>query len=344
MFDYFRLMQSWKHLPGVETQYWSILSTTEASSQSLVLSCAVVDCAQSKKNVELLALLKPTMLDAFIKIVVSSKTKPDGYLVELCGPLLKLLTHEDFKGLLLPAILKAMLRSPEIVLGSVGLILATVSLDLSVYAADLGKPIATCLHSKEDFTRDEAVAAVRALAKQCSEASAIGALLRIFFGVLQGSEGKLTVSSHKISVLEGIGHLGQHSVTGSSVHQLSSDASDLFVKILESEVHEGTLNQALFALSNWASRFSAAVPKSLMDTFKKGPTLKTATAAVRTCYIRTMSASLHGESLTQGAELIPTLLKSVERAVTQPTQAAIVAEGLAAATLLLRLSAIDLKV
>jgi len=57
-----------------------------------------------------------------------------------------------------------------------------------------------------------------------------------------------------------------------------------------------------------------------------------------------MSASLHGESLTQGAELIPTLLKSVERAVTQPTQAAIVAEGLAAATLLLRLSAIDLKV
>ena len=308
------------------------------------MSCAVLDCAQTNKNTELLTSLKPAMLDTFIKLVVSSKTKPDGYLVELCGPLLKLLTHEDFKGLLLPAILKAMLRSPEIVLGSVGLILASVSLDLSTYAADLGKPIATCLHSKEDPTREEAVVAVRALAKQCSEASAVGALLRLFFGVFQGSEGKLTVTSHKISVLEGIGHLGQHSVTGASVHQLSSDAADLFVKILESEVHEGTLNQTLAALSIWTARFTAAVPKSLMEAFKKGSTLKTATAAVRTSYIRCMSASLHGESLTQGAELIPTLLKSVEKAVTQPTQTAIVAEGLAAATLLLRLASIDLKV
>ncbi len=284
------------------------------------------------------------MLDSFIKIAITTKTKPDVYFVEQCKPFLKLLKHEDFKGLLLPALSKAMLRSPEIILESVGRVLASVSIDLSPYAADLAKPIATCLHSKEDITREEAAFATEALAKQCSEAAAVRGLLNLFFGVLQGSEGKLTVASHKISVLEGIGHLSKHCATGASTHQLSCDATEHFVKILESEVHEGTLNQALASLMLWATRFTATIPKSLMEMFKKGMTLKTATPAVRTGYIRCMAASLHGESLPQGIELIPTLLKSLERATAQPTQAPIVSEALTAATLLLRCAQLDVKV
>jgi hypothetical protein len=57
-----------------------------------------------------------------------------------------------------------------------------------------------------------------------------------------------------------------------------------------------------------------------------------------------MAASLHGESLPQGIELIPVLLKSLERATAQPTQAAVVSEGLTAATLLLRCANLDAKV
>jgi hypothetical protein len=279
-----------------------------------------------------------------MKIAITTKVKPDIYFVEQCKPFLKLLTHEDFKGLLLPALLKAMLRSPEIILGSVGQVLASVSIDLSAYAADLAKPIVTCLHSKEDVTREEAAFATEALAKQCSEVAAVRGLLSLYFGVLQGSEGKLTLSSHKISVLEGIGHLSKHCATGSSTHQLSCDAAEHFVKIMDTEIHEGTLHQALSALLLWANRFTNAIPKSLIEMFKKGMGLKTSTPGIRTGYIRCMAASLHGESLPQGIELIPVLLKSLERATAQPTQAAVVSEGLTAATLLLRCANLDVKV
>lgn len=331
-------------MEGIENQYWTVLSTLEASFQSLMLSCALLNFVQAQKNTGLLTSMRQPLLDSFIKIAISTKIKPDVYFVEQCKPFLKLLTHEEFKSLLLPALLKAMLRSPEIILASVGRVLTSVSLDLSAYATDLAKPIVTCLHSKEDVTREEAAFATEALAKQCSDAAAVRGLLTLFFGVLQGSEGKLTVASHKISVLEGIGNLSKHCATGARTHQLSCDASEHFVKVLETEVHEGTINQALSALQLWTTRFTTAIPKSLMEMFKKGMTLKTATPSIRTSYIRCMAASLHGESLPQGVELIPTLLKSLERATAQPTQAPIVSEGLTAATLLLRCASLDAKV
>lgn len=316
----------------------------EPSSQTLIFGCALVNYLQAKKKDELLQTVKKSMLDSFIKITISTKVKPDSYLVEHCRPLLKILTHEDFKGVLLPALLRAILRNPEIILASVGHILGAVSLDLSAYAAELGKPIATCLHSSEDAIRDHSAFATESLAKQCSEASAVRGLLNLYFGVLQGSDGKLTVTSHKISMLQGIGHLSKHCVLSPNDHKLSCDASDHFVKILESEVHEGTLNQALAALSLWAARLSGPVPKSLMEIFKKGMTLKTSTPIVRTNYIRCMVAAFHGENLAQLVELIPSLLKSLERAVTQPTQAPAVSEGLAAAAQLLMCATIDSKV
>ena len=343
-FILFRLNQSWKHLPGIEAQYWAAISSTEASSQSLVFGCAILERLHAANQTETVAAMKQWMLDSFIKLVVSTKVKPDGYLVEQCRPLLKRLTHDDFKSLLLPAILKALLRSPEICLGSVGQILGAFSLDLSLYAADLGKPIAASLHSKEDVLRDEAVAAVDSLAKQCSDPAAIRSLLNLFFGVLQGSEGKLTVASHKVSVIDGIAQLSKHCATGPEVNKLSLEATEHFVKVLDSEVHEGTLIQALSALSLWTARYASVVPKSLMEMFKKGPSLKTATASVRTSYVRCMVASFHGESLPQGSELVPTLMKSVERASAQPTQVPIVAEGLAAAVLLIRIVDNDVKV
>jgi hypothetical protein len=57
-----------------------------------------------------------------------------------------------------------------------------------------------------------------------------------------------------------------------------------------------------------------------VDNLQKGPGLKTSTAAVRTAYIECMSACFHGNTLAQGVELIPLLLKTVERAVAQPAQ------------------------
>ena len=60
---------------------------------------------------------------------------------------------------LLPAMGKALLRSPEIALLTVSHILSD-HLDLSAFATDLGKSFATNLKSKDDATREDATKAI----------------------------------------------------------------------------------------------------------------------------------------------------------------------------------------
>ncbi|KAJ4427091.1 hypothetical protein ANN_24706 [Periplaneta americana] len=142
--------------------------------------------------------------------------------------------------------------------------------------------------------------------------------------------------------VEGAGNLSYNVVTGSSVQRLATIAADHFIKVLESEVHEKTLIQALEMLSLWCAKFSNEVPKKIMEWLKKGPGLKTSTAAVRTAYIECMSACFHGNTLAQGIELIPQLLKTIEKAVAQPAQIPLVTEALCAACLLLKMASADI--
>lgn len=58
------------------------------------------------------------------------------------------------------------------------------------------------LHSKDDLSRDEAAESLCLLTKKCSDPKALKDLLHHLFGVFHGSEGKLTVSTHKMSVLQ----------------------------------------------------------------------------------------------------------------------------------------------
>lgn len=53
------------------------------------------------------------LLDLYIKSVLMSKTKPQQHILEKCGSLLRHVSHSEFKELLLPALQKTMLRSPE---------------------------------------------------------------------------------------------------------------------------------------------------------------------------------------------------------------------------------------
>lgn len=53
------------------------------------------------------------VLDLYIKSVLMSKTKPQQYILDKSGSLLRHVSHSDFKELLLPTVQKTMLRSPE---------------------------------------------------------------------------------------------------------------------------------------------------------------------------------------------------------------------------------------
>ncbi|XP_031350613.1 eIF-2-alpha kinase activator GCN1-like [Photinus pyralis] len=330
---YNKLHILWSSIPNLEILYMNTLIQSEQTYFVSVLSSTLIkhlSQADLKEFVD-------KNLDTFIKTLVSCKTKPLNTAIEACYPMLKRLNHEQFKSTLLPALQKAMLRNPEIIIECVGLILAGVTIDLSQYALDVSKGLITNLHSKDDVTRRESADACKLLAQQCSDSGAIESVVKQIFSVFHGSDGKLTVLEHKISVLEGAGNLSYNSVTGSNLQNLIAQVSNEFIKVLETEVHEKTLCYTLEMLSLWVSKINNDVPKKLIDALKNGMSLKTSTASVRISYIQCMLACFHSNTISQAEVLVGVLQKSVDRAISQPTLALGVTEGLCATYFLLKI-------
>lgn len=60
-------------------------------------------------------------------------------MISECRNLLDRVQNGEFERILLPAIMKAMLRNPEIILECVSRVISYLPFDLSKYAMDLGK-------------------------------------------------------------------------------------------------------------------------------------------------------------------------------------------------------------
>ncbi|XP_030828154.1 eIF-2-alpha kinase activator GCN1-like isoform X1 [Strongylocentrotus purpuratus] len=341
---YTKLKGTWKQVEGLWESSLDTAKQLDVSSHALCLIGWLLRYATETKNTEAVANQKKALLDVYIKTVFGGKVKPLVHSLEVSKWLLQHLTHPEFESSILPAIQKAMLRSPENVVQAVSYTIGGVSLDLSQYATELGKNIATQLHAKDETLRLEAISAAENLALQCSDPSAIESLSKHFFAVLGGSEGKLTVVSERAGVLSGIGGLSVNGVSGvTSVQSLVSSVMTLFMPYLQQEAHEGTMVHGLTMLSRWCSKSSTELPPKLIQWFQKAMTQKQSTAATRNGCIRVMLNALKGDTLIHGIEIIPLLQSSLEKAQQQPNHAAMVTEALSAACLLVRLSTSDVQ-
>ncbi|XP_058888787.1 stalled ribosome sensor GCN1-like isoform X1 [Acipenser ruthenus] len=336
-----KLRQSWKENPGLADQYLSVILSLEQSHTHLGMLGVLVDFCTAHKDMATVNKHKSALLDLYMKTVLMSKTKPPRHVLDKCTPLLRHATHQEFKDLLLPTLLKSLLRSPENITETISSLLSSVTLDMSQYAMDIGKGLASQLKANNPQVMDEAVLALQTLALQCSDPSAVESLGKHLFAILGGSEGKLNVVAQKMSVLSGIGSLSQHSVSGSSSQALSSTVAELFIPFLQQEVHEGTLVHAVSVLTLWSSKFTTEVPTKLVEWLKKAFTLKTSTSAVRHAYLQCLLACFRGDTLLQGVELLPLLIQTVEKASSQTTQIPVITEGVAAAVLLCRLCTVE---
>ncbi|XP_067121067.1 stalled ribosome sensor GCN1 [Centruroides vittatus] len=339
-----KLSLLWKQSSDISKTYSTIILKLEPSYATVILWSFFVKYLSDAKFNEILGKSKNDFVDQFVKVMLGSKVKPPPYVLENCQPILRQVTHEIFQQTFLPALQKSMLRNPEIILETVGFILTGVSLDLSQYAVDVGKSLGTHLYSKDDICREEAIIACKNLAQQCSSSSPLEELLKHLFGILNGSEGKLTVTTQRIGILSGIGSLSYHMVNGSlSIQALSEMVSENFILILKQEVHEGTLVHTLKMLSLWCAKFTVRIPDGLMAWFKTGISLKTSTSPVRNAYIQCMIAAFHGNTLLQAMEFVSLLIKTVEKAIAHPSQLSLVIEGLSSACLLLHLWSADVE-
>ncbi|XP_053850288.1 eIF-2-alpha kinase activator GCN1 isoform X1 [Vidua macroura] len=363
-----KLNRLWKENQDLVDQYLSVILGLEPNQSYAAMLGLVVQFCTAQKEMDIIKRYKSALLDFYLKTILMSKTKPQKHVLvrqclellvmlshrqhcpvlsalsplqDSCSPLLRYMSHAEFKDSVLPTLQKSLLRSPENVTETISCLLVSVNLDLSQYALDIVKGLASHLKSNSVQLMDEAVVALKNLARQCSDPSAVESLGRHLFAILGGSEGKLTVVAQKMSVLSGIGSLSHHVVSGPSSQALSATVAELFIPFLQQEVHEGTLVHAVSVLALWCVRFTTEVPKKLVEWLKKAFSLKTSTSAVRHAYLQCMLASFKGDTLLQGMDLLPMLIQTVEKAASQSTQVPMVTEGVAAALLICRMSVIE---
>uniref|UniRef100_G1SPJ5 Stalled ribosome sensor GCN1 n=2 Tax=Oryctolagus cuniculus TaxID=9986 RepID=G1SPJ5_RABIT len=314
-----KLTKLWKENPGLVEQYLSAILSLEPNQNYAGMLGLLVQFCTNHKEMDVVNRHKSALLDFYVKNILMSKVKPQKYLLDNCAPLLRYMSHSEFKDLILPTIQKSLLRSPENVIETISSLLASVTLDLSQYALDIVKGLAGQLKSNSPRLMDEAVLALRNLARQCSDSSAMEALTRHLFAILGGEQAFLFMVTG--ICLSGIGSVSHHVVSGSSSQVLNGTVAELFIPFLQQEVHEGTLVHAVSVL--------------------KAFSLKTSTSAVRHAYLQCMLASFRGDTLLQALDLLPLLIQTVEKAASQSTQVPTVTEGVAAALLLSKLSVAD---
>ena len=70
-----------------------------------------------------------------------------------------------------------------------------------------------------------------ALASQCSDSQAVEAILKVIFGIYNGSEGKLSLAGVKVSVLEAAGRVSKNSVAGATSADFCKTTMAHFFKV-----------------------------------------------------------------------------------------------------------------
>lgn len=127
-------------------------------------------------------------------------------------------------------------------------------------------------------------------------------------------------------------------MTGGALQGVCRAAVKHFVKLLETESHEGTLVEALDTCGQWMAKLSGDVPPEFVAWFPKGITAKTATSSVRCAYFTCLQSALSKSTaaLPSALPLIPTLMRTMDNCAKQASQVATVSEGAHAAKCLVR--------
>uniref|UniRef100_A0AAG5CZ96 TOG domain-containing protein n=1 Tax=Anopheles atroparvus TaxID=41427 RepID=A0AAG5CZ96_ANOAO len=315
-------------------RYFDKLLVLEPSGSVIVMLCAIVRFVQQEyDSVALLDQHKAKLLDHVVKGLITVKTKPHASDIAACSVLLKAITKDEFRTIIVPALQRSMLRSAEVILRAVGAIVDELELDISDHAHELGKPLVQNLASKEETVRLEAVESLKQVALKCRVASAIESLLKEVFAVLNGSGGKITMAELRINLLQGAGNLSYNQIPPEQIQAILPAACDHFTKVLESEIQEKVICHALEMFGLWTVNYRGEIPQKVVQLFKKG--LDAKIQLIRTSYLQWFLSCLHHGKLPAGSDFSVTLSKIVEKAAQNPAQTPLVSEGVGAACILL---------
>lgn len=133
-----------------------------------------------------LCLGQPVFLDIYVKAVLNAKEKPMKVLSESFQPLFTHMSHEDFQSIVLPSFVKMLKRNPEIVMESVGILLKSLSLDLSKYAIEILLVVLSQVRHADEGRRVGALTVVGCLSQKSSNPDTIEAMFSASKAVIEG--------------------------------------------------------------------------------------------------------------------------------------------------------------
>ena len=319
---------------GVLNIYSEVLIKSDPSLNLAILGSQLLDYFAAKKHGDT-GKVKTFLMETVTKTLIMSKTKLSKTSMKSLEPFLKQVTSEEFKSQVLPVMNKSLLRSPEIALSVVSVILECVSIDLSSSAPELGKTFCTNLRSKDDTIRDDASEALISLAQNCKEQAALEKLLDLVFSSLEGKEGKISLNTVKVTHLTSVGGLTVSGVPAASVSALAVQVTKRFAKFLKEETHEATVICALEQFSKWTNKYASSLPEEFISCVTHGLTDKNSSSPIKCGYLMCLTASLSSWTRISAVPLAKTLMKIVEAGKLQSAQVPLVTEAVMAGAALL---------
>lgn len=187
----------------IPMKYFEKFNSMEPTHNTFMMLLAILRFhIEEKSDGSFIDNYRKDFLNHFTKGLITVKTKLDCHLYSASKIYLDLITEDEAKSTLLPAIQRSMLRNPEIMLEGVEYIIQGLRFNIDDQGLDIGKVLIQNLHSKVDLNRTYSANGIKQLSLKCSSVKCIEQMLQNIFAILNGSEGKITVAEYRISLLQ----------------------------------------------------------------------------------------------------------------------------------------------
>ncbi|XP_063940401.1 protein ILITYHIA isoform X2 [Daucus carota subsp. sativus] len=280
---------------------------------------------------------KPVFLDMYVRVILNVKEKPSEGLSEAFRSLFSYLSHDEFKSIVVPSSVKMLKRSPELVLGSINVLLKSVNLDLSKYAIEILSVVLPQARHADEGRRLVALSIIKCLSEKSSNPDAIEAMFNAIKSVIGGSEGRLAFPYQRVGMVTALQELSS-SLEGKYLSKISPEICKFLLSCYKDDGNEDVKLASLSALSSWAARSTDVIQPDLLSFMASGLKEK---EALRRGHLRCiLGVTKNVDAILRLSPLVGPLLLLVKTGFTKAVQRL---DGIFALLILSKIAALDIK-
>lgn len=280
---------------------------------------------------------KAVFLDMYVKVILNVKEKPSDGLSEAFRSLFSYLSHEEFKSIVVPSSVKMLKRSPELVLGSINVLLKSVNLDLSKYALEILSVVLPQARHADEGRRLVALSIIKCLSEKSSNPDAIEAMFNAIKSVIGGSEGRLAFPYQRVGMVTALQELSS-ALEGKHLSKISPNICNYLLSCYKDDGNEEVKLASLSALASWAARSTAVIQPDLLSFMASGLKEK---EALRRGHLRCiLGVTKNIDAILTLSPLVGPLLQLVKTGFAKAVQRL---DGIYALLIISKIAALDIK-